>query len=211
MKLGLISYKVINKIFANFKKEEKKIMAFGLEVLLSTLLSLLAFLCFSLLFKVTYSSLIVLFSAGSIKLISGGVHAKTVSKCALIGAIIFSLAGLVVEYLAAIITYNSLIVIIFFVLFISFLCIYLYAPANIHGNIIKDNYKKMKLKKYSFFLVAILISTNLMLLFFSDYQKIIIAILIGILVQMFMLTPIAYYLFNRDYDLGGDCFEKNIS
>ncbi len=199
MNLSKFCCNIIDDFFTEAEESEKRIMTFGLEVILSTVISAVLLLLVASLLGVLSTSLIVLFSAGSIKLFSGGVHAKTLLTCSLTGAIIFSLAGVTVEYLVEIIRYNSLILIIWLVFFSASLCIYMYAPADISGNIINNRYRILKLKKFSFLVLTILILATFIMLIMGNYKRIIIAILVGILIQMFMLSPVAYFLYNRGY------------
>ena len=79
-------------------KKERRI-AFALEGLISTGYSMLVIFCVSLVLGTVKQTMAALLFAGSLRTFTGGVHARTPTRCALISGVVFGSLGLGVKYL----------------------------------------------------------------------------------------------------------------
>ncbi len=80
------------------RKKERR-LAFALEGVFATAYSLLVILVASLVLGTTKETMAALLFAGSLRTFTGGVHARTPTRCALIGGVVFGFMGLGVKYL----------------------------------------------------------------------------------------------------------------
>ena len=79
-------------------KKERRI-AFALEGLISTGYSMLVIFFVSLVLGTVKQTMAALLFAGSLRTFTGGVHARTPTRCALISGVVFGSLGLGVKYL----------------------------------------------------------------------------------------------------------------
>lgn len=79
-------------------KKERRI-AFALEGLISTGYSMLVIFFVSLVLGTVKQTMAALLFAGSLRTFTGGVHARTPTRCALMSGVIFGTLGLGVKYL----------------------------------------------------------------------------------------------------------------
>ncbi|WP_027339649.1 accessory gene regulator ArgB-like protein [Halonatronum saccharophilum] len=204
LKLSLekISVRIINNLFDDFSKEKKEIMVFGLLAIFSTLIAYSLIIIFSSLFGVLLFSLVGAVSFSILRVFSGGVHALTFKGCILSSVITFILIGLKTDYLMAFLGVRELSILFWFVFILASVIIYLYVPAQVEENLIEDELKRSKLRISSFLVLFCLLSFYFSLTLLDSLQGVVLAGLLGILWQLFTLTPLAYKLYRRKYIRG---------
>jgi len=80
------------------RKKERRIV-FALEGVFAAVYSLLVILVASLVLGTIKQTMAAVLFAGSLRTFTGGVHARTPTRCALIGGVVFGFLGLGVKYL----------------------------------------------------------------------------------------------------------------
>ncbi|MCK8817404.1 accessory gene regulator B family protein [Natroniella sulfidigena] len=194
----LMSEKLIDRIFTESSDQEKAVLDYGLQVVLSSLLNYLFIIIISSLLGVRTLALTAAITASLIKVFSGGVHASCLRNCVLTAVTIFTSIGLISKYVGPILGEN---VIIFFwlVLLVGFLVLYLYAPVGVKEKPITSQAKRSKLKRYSFIVFFTFQIVYYLLYLTGTSASLILAGLLGACWQLFGITPVAYRLFGREY------------
>ena len=201
-KLKLVSENLVDDFFTEKETAEKEILAYGLTVLLSSLGSYLLIIVVSSLLGVRNLALTAAITASLIKIFSGGIHATCFRNCALTAVTVFTGFGLTANYSAPILG-ESLLVLFWGILLIGSLLIYFYAPAGIKEKPIKSVQKRSKFKIYSVIVFLFFLILYYVLYLNGISKSLILAGLLGILWQLFGITPLAYKLFGREYLRGG--------
>lgn len=117
-----LSKSIASKISVSLSidNDHEEVIAYGAFAFLQTIISILAVAAFGLVFDVLVESLIVAFSAATLRKFSGGAHASAPMNCALIGMIVFGGLALFLKniifkldfiYLTAVIVISFVIVI----------------------------------------------------------------------------------------------------
>jgi|GEM_PF-1330811 accessory gene regulator B len=192
--LEIISQKIIDYFFKDYRADEKEVLIFGLMALLSTTItSTLIILCSSLL-GVARFSIIAAIVASIMRFFSGGIHAATYKQCITISTTVFVLLGLLASYGGGELQ-DSLFIILLFILTIGSIIIFFYAPAEVKQNPINSIKRRYRLKKYSFIILFIVVFTSyLVLILKKGLYQFILAGLLGVSWQLFTITPLAYTL-----------------
>lgn len=80
-------------------RKKKQRISFALEGVFATCYSLLIILAVSLVLGTVKETMAAVLFAGSLRVFTGGIHATTPTRCALIGGAVFGFLGLGVKYL----------------------------------------------------------------------------------------------------------------
>lgn len=167
-------------IHLNLDEENKQIISYGAFSFFQTLLAILFVIICSSFFHVLFEALILSFTASALRKYSGGAHASSPNRCALIGAITFTLLAKIVSRLNSIISFKTNCSIVTLCFLLSYFIIYKLTPVDSPAKPIKTQQKKNRLRKSSFLLLNLLVIISIFLLVF--YYKFNIAILL-IIVQ----------------------------
>lgn len=82
----------------NFDKDFEEVLAYGAFSILQTLHTILFILLFGMLFQVPLEAFVISFAASILRKYSGGVHASTSKRCAIIGTMTFVSIAILVEH-----------------------------------------------------------------------------------------------------------------
>mgnify|MGYP006291661881 CR=1 FL=1 len=177
----------------NIKEEGKrKEVKFGLQLLISFIFNVILMILISSFFDVLWLTLTAGFSAGIFKKYSGGVHAKTPFKCALISSVIFTACGLIAK------NFNlNYFMFVWSLIIIGGLIIYFYAPNDTVEKVILNKEKEVELKIKSFLAFTIILFSGFIINMLYPNNNFALAILLGLSWQLLAITPIAYTVFLR--------------
>ncbi|TDX51804.1 accessory gene regulator ArgB-like protein [Orenia marismortui] len=204
--LELISQKLINYFFKDYQADDKEILIFGLMAVLSTTITSIFIIVCSSLLGVARFSIIAATVASILRFFSGGIHAATYKQCITISTVVFVLLGLLASY-AGIGLQDSLFIILLLALIVGSIIIFFYAPAEVEQNPINSIERRYRLKRYSFMILfTIVFISYLILLLKNDLYQFILAGLLGVIWQLFTITPLAYKLIDL---LNKDRRDKN--
>lgn len=129
--------------------EDREIYDYSFEVLISTVLSFLALFVFALLSKTLFYALFFLAGFMPLRLVAGGYHAKSHSRCFLILMGIYALLLLAIYIL----TFFSMIIVIAMIVIVSVLMVFLFAPSEDKNNPVSTENKNKYKKKSRLFIV----------------------------------------------------------
>lgn len=157
-----LSYKIASVL--NLDKDNQEIIAYGAFSFFQTLWAILFIIIFGLIFDVLIEALILSFTASFLRKYSGGAHASSPNRCALIGAIVFSLLGIIISKTSPLLTIKLTISTGLLCFIFSYYIVYKLAPVDSPAKPIVKEKTKQRLKKSSILTLHGLIITVLGLL-----------------------------------------------
>jgi accessory gene regulator B len=171
-------------------KEELEIIEYGINVLVINIVKLFILFLLSYILSVTIYTLIAVLSFAFVRLFASGVHAASSIKCTVTNILLF--LGNV--YLSLHISINNPIKIV--ILTLSLLLILLYAPADTEDRPLVSRKLRKKLKIYSILVILLLsfVAIGIKKATFSNL------VVFSVLEESLLITPLAYYIFNKPYD-----------
>lgn len=195
----------------NFDEDRKEIIAYGAFNLIQTLWSTLVIAIFGIVFNTLMSILIIAFTVALLRKFSGGAHATSPNRCALISVIAFGTFSLLVNYGTPLsnVTLVTLYAIASFIF--TYITLYKYCPVDTPNKPIRRLETRLKFRKASFRVIFFLICiTMLLLIFFTKTHKpilltIIASISSGIIWQSITMTHVGHLVINKL-----DSFMQNI-
>ena len=182
----------------NLDKEKEAVVNYGVFALIQIFISIGLVMIFGFLFGVLLEALIASFTGSILRRTSGGVHATSPGKCAIIGTIVCVLAGIISKRSNISINIAILMGIVIFIW--GYIIIWIYAPVDSPAKPIKNKEKRRKLKKASIVILTIyfvIITFNITLFHLSRNSIFIsysLCMYFSIIWQVFSLTKSAHYL-----------------
>lgn len=210
-----ISNNIANKVTLelNLDKNKKEVIAYGAFAFLQMIYSIALVTIFGYFFKVAVEALIISFTASMLRKYSGGAHATSPGRCALIGAIICIVQAIVFKFIISLkISLNMILLLGILVFIWSYYIIYKLAPVDSAAKPIKKKEKRTRLKKGSIVILSVYLIITLFILML--YRKIgerslliyILSICGGTAWQIFTLTEKGHLILYKI-----DAFLKYIS
>ncbi|WMJ79990.1 accessory gene regulator B family protein [Clostridium sp. MB40-C1] len=184
----------------NLDDNNKQIIAYGAFSFFQTLWAILFIVILSSIFNVLLQALVLSFTASFLRKYSGGAHATSPNRCALIGGIIFTLLGKLVDKFTLMISIKNTSFILLISFLFSYFIVYKLAPVDSVAKPIKKEETRRKLKKKSIVLINLLLLLSITLLSFyhkfqiSNLLIIVQCICLGAAWQSFTLTSVGHLL-----------------
>ncbi len=199
-KLGIMDIEKMSNYLAfklattlSFDKDFEEVLAYGAFTILHTLWSILLTLGLAIIFKVPLEVMIISFAASILRKYSGGIHASTPNRCAIMAALVFvSIALLINQILNFSLIIISLYCLVSF--FFTYYIVYKKAPKDspnkpIVNEEVKNSLRNKAIKVIHIFVV---ITTISIFIYFESqniyFIKIAIAIASGTIWQAIILT-----------------------
>ena len=176
----------------SFDEDKKSVINYGIFASIQMIFCIMLVIIFGFIFNVMVEALIVSFTTSILRKSSGGVHASSPGKCAIIGTISTIIMALVSKKIYVNFIFNLLIGVIIFVF--AYYIIYKLAPVDSISKPIKSAKKRIRLKKITITTMNIylmIVTINILgYLITQKYQLLIysMCIYMGILWQVFSLT-----------------------
>ncbi|WP_160691802.1 accessory gene regulator B family protein [Clostridium sp. C2-6-12] len=185
----------------NLDEDKKSVIYYGLFATTQIGICILLVIIFGAILNITIEALIVSFTISILRKSSGGIHASSPRKCAIISTIISIGMGLICKKLYINISFTILIGVLIFVW--SYLTVYKVAPVDSLAKPIKSDKKRNRLKRNSIVILSIYLIIIFLDLLYFYYKKNLSAlsysycIYMGILWQVFSLTKCAGVLMEK--------------
>lgn len=184
-------------------KDQQEIIAYGAFNLIQTAWCILLVLLFGAIFNVTVKAFIISFIISILRKYSGGAHASSPNRCALIGAFMSVGLALITNYINSYINFQVVISIGIITFILAYYAIHRYAPVDSPAKPIVKEATRQKMKKKSFFVLNILVT--IVIVFLSSYLifkaefllPIMSCIYAGVLCQVITLTPKGYLVLSK--------------
>lgn len=191
------------RILLNVDKNREQIIVYGAINLLQTAFSILWIVIAGFILGVLYEALIFSTTASILRKYSGGVHASSPNRCIIIGTVLSSAAGLIINKFSYNISLTNTTAMSMLFITASFIIVILKAPVDSIKKPITDLNMKKRFKKNSivtltvFSMVVVILSTLYESTLKLYYLKIIHSIILGILWQSFTLTKMGITIFEK--------------
>ncbi len=204
-KIESLSNNIALKISKILELDEDKteVIAYGAYSLIQTIWSIVLVMAFGLLFRVFWEAIIISFAGALLRKYSGGAHATSPNRCAVIGVIMSVGPALILD---KILIYTSPIHVIIYTcltLIFTYYIIYKYSPIDTPNKpIVKDETKK-RLRKVAFKMIHFyfIIIIILYICYSKEksyiYLKFIVSICTGMLWQDVTLISLGCYIISK--------------
>lgn len=198
---SLISENVSREL--GYDEEKKAVVQYGTYALIQTLISIFTVFIVGLILGVTLEALVFLFTVSILRKYSGGAHSDSSNICTMLGIIMSSLAGLLVNLkLLNNININWIIGFIVVIFGMAYYIILKYAPVDTPNKRIKTDKKRKRmlnesLKILTIYLFIVLCGAIVYYNFNLGIAKsIIMSLLFGVIWQCITLTSMGELLLN---------------
>lgn len=162
-----ISEKISKELDLDYEK--KSVISYGIFAIIQTIISILVVVIVGVFLNVTKEALIISFTISILRKSSGGVHASSPGRCAIIGAIIAGVMGIVCKNINLSVLSSILIAILTFAW--SYLIIYKLAPVDSSSKPINSKVKRSRLKKISLKVLSIYMCIIIVNIIVSTIKK----------------------------------------
>lgn len=198
---------ICKKISSNISKElnleddKKAVINYGMVAFAQICICIILVMIFGAIFNVFFEALIISFTISILRKSSGGVHASSPSKCAIIGTVSSVGMGTISKYIP--VDLNFLIVFGSIIFIWAYYFIYSLAPVDSIAKPIKNLEKRKRLKKKSMLILSIyliIVIINFIYSYFMKNSTILVyalCIYMGILWQVFSLTLRGHLLLGK--------------
>lgn len=182
-------------------KNKEAVINYGIFAIIHMSISIILVAIFGAIFGVLKEALIVSFIGSILRKSSGGAHAGSPGKCALIGTIVSVGIGAICN--KSNISVRTIMIMGIITFSISYYFIYKLAPVDSPAKVIKNINKKLRLKKASILILTvylIIVIINVILYYFYKSQALLgysMCIYLSILWQVFSLTKSGHYLLGK--------------
>lgn len=183
-------------------KDRESVVNYGMFAFIQICISVGLVVIFGAFFRVVIEALITSFTGSILRKSSGGVHATSPEKCALIGVVVCVGAGVISKN--ANISLNLMVAMGLTIFLWSYIIILKYAPVDSPSKPINNKEKRKRLKSISIVILTIyliIITLNIMLYSFSGNAYLIrysLCMYLAIVWQVFSLTKSAHNLLGRN-------------
>lgn len=199
--------KICNKISNNiaeelkFDEEKKSVINYGIFAVIQMGIAIGLTIIFGFAFHAVVEALIVSFVISILRKSSGGVHASSPGRCAILGTIVSVGFGLLAKFVD-----KSLIVIIAIgiVIFLwSFYIVYKLAPVDSAAKPIKNQERRKKLKRSSMAILSVYLIMAIVNIIYCYYKGNVsvltytLCIYMGLVWQIFSLTKIGHLILGK--------------
>ncbi|MDD2180859.1 MAG: accessory gene regulator B family protein [Bacilli bacterium] len=184
------SINLIESVFPNYSEEELKTIRYGLEGIYITITKTIIIFSIAIMLNILKELIIIVLLYNFLRMFSFGLHANNSISCLLTSSLIFIGSSYICTIIA--VSFNIKVV-------TSILCTMIfikYSPADTKKRPIINKLRRLKYKIISNSIMIIYV----FLLFYVDYKFLQNALLISMVMQSFLISPISYSLFKQPYD-----------
>lgn len=168
----------------SYDEEKKEIIAYAIETALLSFAGVILLAVFGYLLHVLFPAAIAATFGVLLRRVSGGAHFNTPSKCLIIGAVTYTLLGLLAQKLSGTLLAGQYILVA--ILLVCLVVVALLAPVESEGKPIHSLGLKRKLKLASMLFVILTILTVIL----SNHALLNLSAVLGVLYQSLTLLPI---------------------
>ena len=199
--------KICNKISNNiatelkFDEEKKSVINYGMFAVIQMVIAIGLTIIFGFVFHVLVEALIVSFVISILRQSSGGAHARTPGRCAVLGTVVSVGFGLLSKFVDKSLIAIMLTGIIIFLW--SFYIVYKLAPVDSAAKPIKKQESRKKLKRSSIIILSvylIIVIVNIIYYYYTSNISVLtytICIYMGLVWQIFSLTKSGHLILGK--------------
>ncbi len=193
----------------DYDQDSVDMLRYGFEVILTGVIKVLILFSFAYLLGILPQVLVIFVTSGIYRLLSGGVHCVTYSRCLIFGLIIFLAMGQIARNFSGI-GLPVIITLLVFVTLTSIIISLKWAPAETENKPLSHD-EIPKLKKLTIiwiFTWSILVSTCLLIFPINHIKSLLIASMLAHITQALSLTPAGYRVVGFIDKAMGNIFKK---
>lgn len=185
----------------NLDDDKKSVINYGIFAFVQMGICILLVIMMGIIFNVTIEALIISFTISILRKSSGGVHAHSPERCAVIGTVASIGMGLMCKYVN--ISFSFAILIGSAIFIWSYYIVYKLAPVDSISKPIKNIEKRKRLKKSCFHILSIYLIVVLINMFYYLLTKKLslltysLCIYTGLLWQVFSLTKCGHLVMGK--------------
>lgn len=203
MKIENICSEISNSIAheLNLDDDKRDIINYGIISFIQMMICIALVIIFGVIFNVVTEALMVAFAISILRKSSGGVHATSPRRCAIIGTIISIGMGLIAKYIN--ITFGLTILLGSIGFIYSYYIVYKLAPVDSKAKPINNINKRIRLRKNSMMILNIylFIATTESFYFYFTMNSIVLVYLVclcmGMVWQVFSLTKYGHLVIRQ--------------
>jgi accessory gene regulator B len=168
-------------------------MTFGLELLLAAGLKFGCIVVLAYFFGIFRETMVLVLTAGIFRVVSGGEHCQAFYRCLIGGTVVFLLLGYLAKVLMSVTRYEGttfLIVLVSFMLVTAIIS--KYAPGDTEDKPITEEFEIIRFKRLSLLVAVGFFIMVVLFLIFEVYTELILPVIMGLLWQVFTITPLGY-------------------
>lgn len=183
----------------NLNDSDAAVVRYSLQTLFTSLVNIIAIISVSWLLGVLNYALYAAIAAAGLRVVSGGAHAAKLFNCSLLGAVVSPGIGLFVKYVWPALPGLLLPVTVMVTFAAALLVIWFYAPADTPAKPITRPEQRRNLRILSFVYIFLWAGTSFVILIRSVplAESGLLAATLGILWQVFSITPAGYKLLKK--------------
>ena len=172
-------------------RQKEGMLTFGLELLLGSALEFALIMALAFLFGIFRETLILVLTAGILRLVSGGEHCRAYYRCLIGGTVFFLLMGWLVKWLKSVISFQGFILLMIITFIAVIAIIWRYAPGETANKPLTEA-DRVRGRRLSFTVAGIFFAVVILLAILKVEQGYGLPVLAGMLCQAFTLTPWGY-------------------
>lgn len=184
------SINLIESVFPNYTQTELIKIRYGLEGIYITITKTIVIFSIAIFLNIFQKLLILVLIYNLLRAFSFGLHANNSSNCLIASTIIFIGATYVCQFI------NTPLFIKIIVSAISIITFIKYSPADTKKRPIINQKKRLKYKLFSTLIIII----YTFILFLSKHNFLNNTILLSMIFQSFLISPLCYSLFKQTYN-----------
>lgn len=196
--------KKIRKEMPDIDDEKAEVIRFGLQIIIGEVPKLFIMLGLALLLGILKYTLICFAIMLPYRMYSGGFHLKTHMGCIIGTSLLYIGNAYISQFVYIDIIYKIIVSIILWIF--SIIMIYKYAPADTEDVPVVSKKERRKRKIFSYVIVTIMLICACVI----KYEIISNMLLIGVAIQSFSITRLAYNLTNNKYGYEVYLKEKDV-
>jgi accessory gene regulator B len=178
-------------------EDSREIAAYGLYMLFSTVIGFISIVVVGFMLGVLKLAVVGVLTASGLRVLSGGAHSANLRNCTLMGAIISPGIAVLAKKFGPQIPLSGMYGLVIAAGLFALWGIFTYAPADTPNKPIISELFKQRLRRMSFIYLLIwfcLIAANIGGLLFSPAHDVVLASTLGIIWQVYSITPSGYKL-----------------
>lgn len=176
-------------------RDKINILAYGLELVLGELFKFGMLIIISIYFRVLVPTLLILAAALPFRLVSGGGHCSTQSRCTILTVLVYVFLSFIGNRLTIIITPNLTLILLPLITAITLIIIRLWVPRENPHRKIESISEITRFKRLSNLFVLLWVTSCLVLYLLAKdntFERYFLFTAIGIILQDFAVSPVGY-------------------
>lgn len=175
--------------------QKRAVYYYGFQIIIGAIVKGILMSIVAIALGTLTQTVIVLTSFGLLRVVAGGYHMSSYNKCIAASIALFATAGLIAKYTYMYWTQEMFIVFILLTFSGGMLCLLKWAPRENPNRPItqQQEIRKLKFSSVVIFFILILVSS---VLFFQNTKQIAFACLLGVILSLFIITPLGYSFFS---------------